>query len=104
MTIAREEIFGPVLSVLSYTDTDEVVARANATQYGLAASIWTRDVASAHKLAAAIKAGTVWINMGNPVDPAAPFGGYKSSGWGREMGKYAIDEYTEIKSVWTALG
>jgi aldehyde dehydrogenase (NAD+)/betaine-aldehyde dehydrogenase len=103
MRIAREEIFGPVLSVLPYDDEDEAIARANDTEYGLAAAVWTRDVAAAHRVAGAVRAGTVFINMPNPLDASAPWGGYKSSGWGREMGRGAIDLYTEVKSVWTSL-
>jgi len=103
MKIAREEIFGPVLSLLPYDDPSELIGRANGTQYGLAASIWTRDVARAHKLAAAMRAGTVYVNMANPVDPAIPWGGFGASGWGREMGRYALDSYTETKSVWVSL-
>src|SRR5581483_8509222 len=100
MKIAQEEIFGPVLSMLAYDDVSELPGRANGTQYGLGASIWTRDVARAHRLAAQMRAGTVWVNMANPVDPAIPWGGFGASGWGREMGRYALDAYTETKSVW----
>jgi aldehyde dehydrogenase (NAD+) len=103
MTIAQEEIFGPVLAVIPFEDEAELVLMANGVKYGLAAAIWTKDITRAHKLAAQLQAGTVWINTVNVYDPAAPFGGYKESGFGRELGEKALDGYTESKSVWVNL-
>lgn len=103
MTIAREEIFGPVLTVLPFEDLDEVVRRANATTYGLAAGVWTRDLRKAIKVAHALKAGTVWVNGYNLLDATSPWGGYKHSGLGRELGRYAMEHFTEVKSVWINL-
>lgn len=103
MTIAREEIFGPVLSVLPYDDDDEIIARANSTDYGLSAAIWTRDLSTAHNFAARLRAGDVFVNMPPAPDPAAPWGGYGASGWGREFAADAIGEFTETKSVTIAL-
>ena len=100
MKIAREEIFGPVLSVLSFDDVDEVIEQANNNPYGLAAAVWTRDVKKAHSVSRRLKAGTVWINTYGLMDAALPFGGYKSSGFGRELGAHAIEHYTELKTVW----
>jgi acyl-CoA reductase-like NAD-dependent aldehyde dehydrogenase len=104
MTIAREEIFGPVLATLRFNGVEDAIAKANATIYGLAAGVWTRDVAKAHRTARAIKAGTVWINTYNLYDPGLPFGGFKASGFGRELGLEALDAYLETKSVWLDLG
>ncbi len=103
MKIAREEIFGPVVSVIPFKDEDDAVLQGNDTLYGLAAGVWTRDVSKAHRVARAIRAGTVWINCYNVFDPAAPFGGYKESGYGRELGRYALELYTQVKSVWLRL-
>jgi aldehyde dehydrogenase (NAD+) len=103
MKIAQDEIFGPVLSVLKFKHVDEIVERANSTFYGLAAAVWTRDIAKAHHLAAKIKAGTVWINCYDVFDAAAPFGGFKMSGLGRELGEKGLDAYTETKTVTVSL-
>jgi len=103
MTIAREEIFGPVLAAIDFADLDEAIARANDTPYGLAAGIWTRDIKKAHYVARKLQAGTVWVNTYNIYDTAAPFGGYKQSGFGREMSAHALEHYTQIKSVWVDL-
>lgn len=104
MTIAKEEIFGPVLSVMKFSDVDEVIQRANNSKYGLAAALWTRDLNKANRVSAGLKAGTVWINCYDVFDAAVPFGGFKMSGVGREMGEYALSNYTEVKAVVTALG
>jgi aldehyde dehydrogenase (NAD+) len=103
MTIAREEIFGPVLSVIPFKSVDEGIAQGNATSYGLAAAVWTRDVGKALRAAKAIRAGTVWVNAYNLFDAALPFGGFKESGFGREMGSVGLDGYTEVKTVWVDL-
>ena len=103
MTIAREEIFGPVVVALPFEDIEEVAARANTSIYGLAAGVWTSDVKKVHKMAAALKAGVVWVNTYNMFDAAAPFGGYKQSGYGREMGHAVLDAYTQTKTVWVNL-
>ena len=103
MTIAREEIFGPVLAAIEFGDVDEAIARANDSQYGLAAAVWTKDIKKAHYVARKLQAGTVWINTYNIYDTAAPFGGYKQSGFGREMGMHALEHYTQVKTVWVDL-
>jgi acyl-CoA reductase-like NAD-dependent aldehyde dehydrogenase len=104
MTIAREEIFGPVLAVLPFEDAADAVRLANQSSYGLASGIWTADIRKAHRVARELKAGTVWINTYHSYDPAAPFGGYKDSGFGREMGREGLDSYLETKTVWVNLG
>ena len=99
MKIAREEIFGPVMSIIPFKDVDEVIARANRTTYGLAAGVWTRDIKKAHAVANSMRAGTVWVNCYHVLDTRAPFGGYKQSGMGRELGEYGLQQYTEVKTV-----
>src|SRR5260221_247933 len=103
MTIAREEIFGPVLATIEFADVDEAIARANDSNYGLSAAVWTKDIKKAHYVARKLQAGTVWINTYNVYDTAAPFGGYKQSGFGREMSMHALEHYTQVKSVWVDL-
>jgi len=99
MKIAREEIFGPVMTILKFKDLNEVVDRANKTMYGLAAAVWTKDITKAHAIADRVRAGTVWVNCFDIFDAAAPFGGFKQSGIGRELGEYGLANYTEVKTV-----
>jgi aldehyde dehydrogenase (NAD+) len=99
MKIAQEEIFGPVMSIIPFKNVDEVVDRANRTMYGLAAAVWTRDIQKAHQIADQVRAGTVWVNCYNVLDTRAPFGGFKQSGIGRELGEYGLQQYTEVKTV-----
>jgi aldehyde dehydrogenase (NAD+) len=99
MKIAKEEIFGPVMSILKFHDIEEVVERSNRSEYGLAAAVWTRDIGKAHAVANSVRAGTVWINCYDVFDAAAPFGGFKQSGMGRELGEYGLQQYTEVKTV-----
>lgn len=100
MRIAQEEVFGPVLAVIPFEGMDDVAEQANKVRFGLSGAVWTRDVKKAHKFASHIKAGTIWVNCYNVFDPAVPFGGYKMSGYGRELGKHSIELYSNIKSVW----
>jgi phenylacetaldehyde dehydrogenase len=103
MKVVREEIFGPVLVASPFSDLDEIAAVANDSEYGLGAGIWTKDISKAHALAKKLRAGTVWINCYNVFDAALPFGGYKQSGWGREMGHEVLNNYTELKAITTQL-
>ncbi len=99
MKIAEEEIFGPVMSIIKFRDMDDLIERANKTMYGLAAGVWTRDISKAHAIANGVRAGTVWVNCYDVFDAAAPFGGFKQSGIGRELGEYGLQQYTEVKTV-----
>lgn len=103
MRIAREEIFGPVAAVIPFKGETDAVLQGNDTTYGLAAAVWTRDISRAHKVARALKAGTVWVNTYLELDVGSPFGGYKQSGIGRELGKHSIELYTQVKSVFVKL-
>jgi acyl-CoA reductase-like NAD-dependent aldehyde dehydrogenase len=103
MRVAQEEIFGPVVSIITFEGEDDLIRQANEVVFGLSAGIWTKDITRAHRFAKAIKAGTVWINTFNMFNAASPFGGYKQSGYGREMGKHALEMYTHVKSVWVDL-
>jgi acyl-CoA reductase-like NAD-dependent aldehyde dehydrogenase len=103
MRIAREEIFGPVVAAIPFKDADDAVLQSNDTRYGLGAGVWTRDVGKAHRVARSLQAGTVWINCYNVYDSASPFGGYKESGFGRDLGRSALDTFTQTKSIWVDL-
>jgi 4-guanidinobutyraldehyde dehydrogenase/NAD-dependent aldehyde dehydrogenase len=103
MRIAREEIFGPVLSVISFDSDEEAIRIANDTPYGLAAAVWTRDITRAHRTARALRAGSVWVNQYDGGDMTAPFGGFKQSGNGRDKSLHAFDKYTELKATWIKL-
>ncbi|MDX8407969.1 MAG: aldehyde dehydrogenase family protein [Mariprofundaceae bacterium] len=103
MKIAQEEIFGPVAGVIPFDSVEQVAAQANKTIFGLAAAVWTRDIAKAHNFANLLRAGTVWVNCYNTFDAGAPFGGYKFSGHGRENGKAGLEAYSETKTVWISL-
>jgi phenylacetaldehyde dehydrogenase len=104
MKVVQEEIFGPVVTAMPFSDPEEILPRANNSDYGLAAAVWTQDISKAHRIAESLRAGTVWINCYNIFDAALPFGGYKQSGWGREMGHEALSLYTQTKAVCTSLG
>jgi len=103
MKVVREEIFGPVVCAMPFSDVDKLIAEANQSEYGLAAAVWTRDISKAHRVADKLRAGTVWINCYNVFDASLPFGGYKQSGWGREMGHEVLEQYTEVKAVCAAI-
>lgn len=100
MAIAKEEIFGPVVAAMPFDDLNDLIVKANDSDFGLASGIWTQDIKKAHYLAHRIKVGTVWVNCYNAFDAASPFGGYTQSGIDREMGSYVLVNYTEVKSVW----
>jgi aldehyde dehydrogenase (NAD+) len=104
MRIAQEEIFGPVISAISFKDSDDLIKRANTTTFGLASGVWTTNVSKAHQVAKALRAGSVWVNCYQAMDPAVPFGGYKMSGYGRESGKQHVEEYLNVKAVWIKTG
>jgi phenylacetaldehyde dehydrogenase len=103
MRVVKEEIFGPVVTAMPFTDPEELIPRANDSEYGLAAAVWTRDISKDHRTAENLRAGTVWINCYNIFDASLPFGGYKQSGWGREMGHDVLNNYTQTKAICTKL-